>query len=66
MNRIPSTSSLSDHRDILVIVPGLSGEHESGYIINMVIEGIKNDYQVVVINYRGENGKPMTVSNEYE
>ena len=52
-------------RPLIVFVPGLSGTSEQLYAINLAKHCIEKHLDMVVINYRGLAGVPMTVSIKY-
>ena len=50
---------------MLFIVPGLTSDHQSGYIKDMVRQARARGYQVVLINYRGLAGVELATPQVY-
>lgn len=46
---------------LLIVLPGLSGTHDSLYCQSLIKEGQKRGYSSVVINFVGMAGVPLTV-----
>lgn len=56
------TKRESPYRPLVVIVPGLTGDHTRLYMISTIKAGLENGYDCVVVNYRGLAGVPLKVS----
>ena len=52
-------------RDIVVCIPGLSGDSGELYCVALAEACLKMDLDFVVINYRGTSGVPIKVSLEF-
>ena len=50
---------------LLVVVPGLTGDITALYMHSTIIEARKHNYDVVIVNYRGQGGLKITVINSY-
>lgn len=55
----------SKKRPILLFVPGMNGTSDQLYSFNMAKACIENNYDCVVVNYRGLAGVPLTVSENH-
>ena len=53
--------SRTKEKPILVLMPGLTGNNDGAYLISLAQEGRRRGYDVVIINYRGASGVPLTV-----
>ena len=51
-------------RDIVVVVPGLGGDHRELYSLATAKECRQNGLACVVVNYRGNSGVPLLVSTK--
>jgi predicted alpha/beta-fold hydrolase len=49
-------------KPLLVIIPGIASDNDDPYLSNQFIEGVKQGYRVVMVNYRGGSGSLLTVS----
>ncbi len=47
------------------MLPGLTGDNQQTYILSIIKEAKLYGYQVVVINYRGGGGVPLTVRYDF-
>ena len=48
------------HKDMVIILPGLTGNHTEGYNVNIIKEALDRGLQPVVVNYRGASEMPLT------
>ena len=49
-------------RDIVVLVPGIGGDQHELYSLATAKQCRTNDFDCVVVNYRGSSGVPLLVS----
>lgn len=52
-------------RDLIVCVPGLSGDSAELYCTQLAEMATKRNLDFVVVNYRGTSGVRLKVSNNY-
>ena len=50
---------------ILVILAGLAGERDNGYNFDVIREGLRRGYKIVLISYRGTAGMKLTSGKMY-
>ena len=58
--------NIQSKRPILFILPGLSSDSQTPYILNMVKDASARGYDVAVINYRGLAGAKLVTPKLYE
>lgn len=46
---------------LIILIPGLTGDHTVLYMISTLRAALKNHYDCVVVNYRGLVGVPLKV-----
>lgn len=62
INSADENSKSPPKRDIVVCVPGLSGDSGEFYCVTLAEACLKANLDFVVINYRGTSGVPLKVS----
>jgi abhydrolase domain-containing protein 1/3 len=60
-----SSSLPTELRPTVLILPGLVGTSEEGYVRNLAVESMKLGFRTVVFNYRGNGGATLKTSRTY-
>lgn len=60
-----SSPHYTEHKPIVIILPGLVGSSQESYVLHLVNESVKNGLRSVVFNYRGTGGTELKTSRTY-